>query len=65
MKKLSELYITYFQLTEERYAIENDKANWPKFGIADYKAMVTRVNQIYFDVRRVAQKIEKIERNIC
>jgi hypothetical protein len=59
MKKLIDLYKKYFDLTTERFNIENDKKNWPLGW--KYEHFVARVNEIYFEVQKLRSEILRLE----
>ena len=59
MKKLTELYQAYFKVTTESFNIGNDRKHWP-VGM-NYAGMVTRENQIHFEVAKLRAEITRLE----
>jgi hypothetical protein len=61
MKKLTDLYKQYFDLTTENFNIQEERKCWPAHNIADYEGMVARVNQLSPLIRKTRAEIERLE----
>jgi len=64
MKKLVELYESYFKQQEILHDIQHDKNTWAEHQIGSYQEMVDNVNILNVSVRITAKEIKKLESKI-
>lgn len=59
-QQLLDLHRRYFLLQEEHFELGNDRENWPKYSIWNYRQMVERINVLYHLIRDTTNEINQI-----